>query len=1218
MIDQLINQISPENVSNYFRRKLATFKPVTENLDHVLREKDFEEFSTLLKLGEVTYENSDELLVFSCRYNGELSSRSSKHKQYDIAKKVLKEEFKDGAVFIFYDEAGKFRFSFIRKHYGDKDKRYSNWKRYTYFVDPAATNKTFRKRIEDCQFNSLEGIQESFSVEPLNKEFYEKIVREFYSLVGGETGNGRNKEMLKPNLTLPGGNLDRTIIRQFGVRLIGRIIFCWFLKHKTSNKGIALIPKEWLSSNNVSSNFYHSKLELLFFEILNTPVKDRVKDLPEDHLLIPFLNGGLFEPQKGNDSDYYEISAKTPALRPNLQLKISDAWFKDLFELLEQYNFTIDENSINDAEVSIDPEMLGRIFENLLAEIDPNLTSSETTSVRKATGSFYTPREIVDFMAEEALMKYLHNRTGISEKSIHHLFLDDGFDEFSEHQKEDLIEAFNQVKILDPAAGSGAFPMGCLHKITTALQKLDPGAERWKEKQLEKIANAAVKSEIKAILDKSNAEYARKLGILQQCIYGADIQPIAAEISRLRSFLSLIVEEEIDDSKYNRGILALPNLEFKFVTANTLISLEHGKFETNKVLELIPELHKIRLDYLQSHGDEKAQLRKQFSKIQGEILEDQLKINQMFQSNTLGRATQLASWDPFKNEVTEWFDPEWMFGVKQFDIIIGNPPYGGTKISDELQTNLGLGSKDPYGAFISKFLRRKEINTPLKHEGILAYIVSDTFMTIKTHKPLRDLMLDNQIHAMIRVHPDTFKATVNTAVIFCERHETAKEMKTPVLMADFTNISIHEQHDRFIQLLDIITDYTQPEYTNEAFENEGVLYMKSADWTSESSEEYAVYTYPQNLILTNSNHPFFVASPKLFVLMNDTIAPKRKITVEGKEVQARVISINDQEIEVAKLGQIADVKVGLQTGDNDAYLFQNPEARGSYRDINLYREFLLTEDDLNRIRNDEKLRKEVIFKGISKTDIHSERYFGSRYIVPYDKGGESDSDEGWMPNYYVPTNYFIDWSEWAIERMQTLTTAERNRIEGKPGGDDKLCSRFQNVEYSFLRFITYSRTGVYAPTFRYNSSGAFDTKSNGLFIKENEMSMGLFNSLFFKYIFKNVYCHTVQAEGDALEETPITVKRESRISSLVEVIVQKQQSNPRYDYVSVEQLDINILVYKAYGLNLNDIQEVENWYARRYPKLVAAQKRNLAALGKPTNYVEIYKELAQKYGDLAE
>ncbi len=1218
MIDQLINHISPENISNYFRRKVSAFKPLTVNLTSILSDKDFAEFSNLLKIGEVEYDNSDELLVFSCQYNGELTSRSSKHKQYDIAKKVLKEDFKDGAIFIFFDDSGKFRLSFIRKHYGDKDKRFSNWKRYTYFVDPKATNKTFRKRIEDCGFSSLEEILESFSVEPLNKEFYEKIVREFYSLVGGEVGTGRNRELLTPNLLLPGGIKDRTITRQFGVRLIGRIIFCWFLKHKTSNNGIPLIPNKWLSSVNVGNDFYHSNLELLFFEILNTPVKDRIKELPEDHTLIPFLNGGLFEPQNGSDNDFYEVSKITVALRANHQLKITNEWFKSLFEVLEQYNFTIDENSINDAEVSIDPEMLGRIFENLLAEIDPNLTSSETTSVRKATGSYYTPREIVEFMAEESLMKYLHNKTGISEKSIHHLFLDDGFDEFSEIQKEQLIEAFSQVKILDPAAGSGAFPMGCLHKITTALQKLDPGAERWREKQLEKITNAALKSEIKAILDKSNAEYTRKLGILQQCIYGADIQPIAAEISRLRSFLSLIVEEEIDDTKYNRGILALPNLEFKFVTANTLISLDSsGNMETSKVSELIPELQKLRLDYLQSHGNEKMQLRKKFSKIQSEIFEDQLKINQMFNPGMKSRPMQLASWDPFKNEATNWFDPEWMFGVKQFDIIIGNPPYGGTPIDDDLKTKLGLGSKDPYGAFIAKFLRRKQETTLLKHEGILAFIVSDTFMTIKTHKQLRDLILDNRIHSMVRVHRDTFKATVNTAVIFCERLEAPKETETGVLMADFTNTSIHENHDRFIQLLDKITDYRQPEYQGEALERSNILYMKSEKWTSESSEEYAVYTYPQSLIMTNTNHPFFVASPKLFALTNDggdsssALKPATEMqNINGEQINTRIICLNSTKSKMVKLGVISEINQGISTGQNEFYI-RKLNASGSYLEVDT--DLILSEDAVKSFNTIEKL------EGIDK------KKYGGRYFIPFDKGSDSNSDEGWMPNYYVENEYFIDWSKESLSRMKSLSIAERKIEQGlsekiNKDDDKKIAAALRNQDKWFTSTLNFSPTGQYSPTFRLGLGTVSQNTSSTIVInpKYQLPLLGILSSKFAKYLFKNYHNHTVHTqEGDVMDFSVFINQAIFDIIGIrVKNIIEFQKNNIQYDYASKEQLDVDFLTCQAYGLILQDIQEVENWYSRRYPKLVAAQKRNLAELGKPTDYIEIYKELAAKYGDL--
>jgi len=796
----LIQDYSNETLEKFFKSKISNFKPINEDWNSLLSD---ENFSNLEKLGHANFTNSDELLIFSCKSNKNLSSRSSKKVQFEIAKKTLKEDFKDGAIFVFYDELGNFRFSFIRKNYGDEIQKYSNWKRFTYFIEPGKTNKTFIKRIGDCAFSSLDNIQESFSVEPLNEEFYKKIVRSFYSLVGGEVGSGRNAERFPIAIALPGNRTqDRNAVRQFGVRLIGRLIFCWFLKIKTSENGVPLIPDGWIGSKSLIADYYHGLLEKLFFEVLNQKIENRKAVLPDNHSLIPFLNGGLFEPQNGDDSDFYGNGPQIEQ-RANRGLNIPNNWFSELYETLEQYNFTIDENSINDAEVSIDPEMLGRIFENLLAEIDPNLEDSEKKSVRKATGSFYTPREIVDYMVEAALVKYLYNKTGIDEKNLHPLFKESDECNLSNIESDAVLNAFDEVKILDPACGSGAFPMGALHKIVLALQKIDPDAEKWKNKQLAKISNAAIRSELKQRLDKASSEYRRKLGIIQNSIFGADIQPIAAEISKLRSFLSLIVDENIEDDKPNRGVLELPNLEFKFVTANTLIQLDASGIESPLIADKIPELQEIRQDYLQAHGEDKQALKRRFKDVQYEIKMDQAKFN----DNPNIKANQLADWDPFKHHETPWFDPAWMYGVEQFDIILGNPPYGGTKIPEDLKRKLGLGSKDPYGAFIAKFLGRKRQSTHLAHGGILAYIVSDTFMTIKTHKELRDLMLDNCLHSMIRVHPDTFKATVNTAVIIAERLEKAKNAENSLLMADFTNTSIHDNHDRFEQLMGKVVQY---------------------------------------------------------------------------------------------------------------------------------------------------------------------------------------------------------------------------------------------------------------------------------------------------------------------------------------------------------------------------------------------------------------------------
>jgi hypothetical protein len=218
LLQNLIAHFANETLQDFFKRKIPSFSPEEEELDHVIPENGYEAFSNLKKLGGAEYQNTDELLVFSCKYEGELSQRSSKKKQFEIAKKALREDFKDGAVFVFYDDAGRFRFSFIRKHYGDQDEKYTPWRRYTYFVEPDKYNKTFKRRIEGCGFQSLEAIQEAFSVEPLSKDFYKALSHwYFYALTQVEVPNDNNED-------------PHTVKANAMIRLITRLMFVWFMK----------------------------------------------------------------------------------------------------------------------------------------------------------------------------------------------------------------------------------------------------------------------------------------------------------------------------------------------------------------------------------------------------------------------------------------------------------------------------------------------------------------------------------------------------------------------------------------------------------------------------------------------------------------------------------------------------------------------------------------------------------------------------------------------------------------------------------------------------------------------------------------------------------------------------------------------------------------------------------------------------------------------------
>ncbi len=318
----------------------------------------------------------------------------------------------------------------------------------------------------------------SFDISVVNKKFYLDIKLAFDALINDPVLKGviHNEESRK----------------QFTVRLIGRIIFSWFLKKKN------IISDTVLSSSAVAkyANYYFDLLEKLFFEVFNTPLKERRK-LPEEIKDYPFLNGGLFEAQEG---DYQG------------KVLLSNEWFISIFrDTLEKYNFTIDENTSSSSEIAIDPEMLGRIFENLLAEQNPETHES----ARKSTGSYYTPREIVDYMVEQSISEYIKSNLTLSEdaqKLIEDFAHTEEFPlSLNEHSNQ-IFELLNKVRVLDPACGSGAFPIGMLQKLI------------------------ALKIQI-ADFDKGKKEislYDLKLQTILNSIYGADIQPMAVELSRLR------------------------------------------------------------------------------------------------------------------------------------------------------------------------------------------------------------------------------------------------------------------------------------------------------------------------------------------------------------------------------------------------------------------------------------------------------------------------------------------------------------------------------------------------------------------------------------------------------------------------------------------------------------------------------------------------------------
>jgi len=815
ILEGIIKNFSTEQFIHFFRSKNISFKK--RKLQEDLSNYNNGDFTSGEKIGEIEFQYNN-LIVCAFRISKDLTARSGKKKQYELGKRILRETNTDAGIFIFHDQNGNFRFSLIYTDYLGTRRSFSYFKRFTYYVSPSLTNRTFLDQIGNADFSSLDKIKEAFSVEPVTKQFYEEIQNWYFWAMDKVKFPEDYKYSDDPEK-------DREIRDATNlIRLITRIIFIWFIKEK------GLIPEALFDRDRLKDivkdfnrprghNYYNAILQNLFFATLNSKMDERgwakdegypknrttygVKNLYryEDKFLIgeeevlnlfkeiPFLNGGLFDCLDKEDEsgrviyiDGFSRNSDKQAIIPDylffqqdeIRLDLSEYGLgsnkpvRGLIEILKSYNFTIDENTPVDQEVALDPELLGKVFENLLASYNPETA----TTARKATGSYYTPREIVDYMVDESLKEYFKTQLPeIAEDEIELLvsYKEDPI-EFSQDEKHKIISAIDRIKILDPACGSGAFPMGILHKLVHILQKIDPNNDLWYELQYQKALRASEeafkekdKSEREAMLKEINdafdesinyPDYARKLYIIENCIYGVDIQPIAIQISKLRFFISLILDQKVDKTRENFGIRALPNLETKFVAANTLIGLEKPDhiFYTNEIKNLEEEIKRIRHKYFTAKTrKEKLSLQKEDKRLREEL---KVKLKSIgFSSESSERIASFDLYDP--NASATWFDPEWMFGVNDgFDIVIGNPPYVSaiTRSRGNIESNFVRNQypqiSGPYNIYILFLIKGVLISNNC---GIYVWIIPNSFLIANYAKKTKEYLIQHGLKFSIDV-----------------------------------------------------------------------------------------------------------------------------------------------------------------------------------------------------------------------------------------------------------------------------------------------------------------------------------------------------------------------------------------------------------------------------------------------------------------------------------
>lgn len=447
-------------------------------------------------------------------------------------------------VFTYPVESTKteWRFSFVGKaktiDENWEEKTYSTeHKRYTYIFGTAEQHKTAIDRFEALR-NSKKTIQdlfEAFSVEKLSKDFFAKYKQHFDKFWKYLANTSHKADTF---------NSDERLIRDFCKKLLGRIVFLYFIQKKgwlgvamdstyKDHQGNPHFLKDAFEKSE-KKDFYESFLCKLFFDTLNNSKRQEdTFELPNGELCkIPYLNGGLFE------KDYPE----------NTTFQFPESHFEELFTFFDQYNFTIVEESPDEQQIAIDPDMLGRIFENLLED-------------NKEKGAYYTPFSIVRYMCAESLVKYLINDFPDSQVPINNLIHYRKIDEWTKANALVLTKKLIEVKICDPAIGSGAFPMGLLKELFAIFQCLYED-----NKEILRLLP----------LFKNGWDAAQvKLSIMQNSIYGVDLEKGAVDIARLRFWLSLIIDEEEPKP--------LPNLDYKIMQGNSLLeSFEGIKLEFDK------------------------------------------------------------------------------------------------------------------------------------------------------------------------------------------------------------------------------------------------------------------------------------------------------------------------------------------------------------------------------------------------------------------------------------------------------------------------------------------------------------------------------------------------------------------------------------------------------------------------------------------------------------
>jgi hypothetical protein len=915
-LQEIINGFDLEKIARFFRSKNRRFRNIEEDYSQY----NDQIFQDVYKLGYIEFEETgDKLFIIATSINKELTEKTSKKSQYDKGRQIIRQTQCDAGIFIFYDGNGNFRFSLIYPQYLGKTKKFNNFKRFTYFVNKNFNNKTFLQQIGNGDFTTLENVKAAFSLAQVTKVFYNDFLPIFNSLAASvcSTQNDVISEKEKNDFTL---------------LFVIRIIFLGFLQKRKwlgeDKDFLQNFYKKYNEKYSDENKFYSKWLKLLFFEALNTPYGHKVAyknndfdETLEKHLqLAPYIDGGLFH-EKDIDKKY---------------LYIPDSEIEKYFDFLFSYNFTVEENTLYDEELELNPEFLGIIFEKL---------------VQRENGAVYTQRVEVDMMCRLSLVKWLakNNTTSIDIKALYELFFVEGgkgieyedqqkWGNFSELQYKNLLNLAEEITICDPAVGSGAFVVGM-------VQVLDELIEHLRDKIGKKDKNA----------------YERRKKIISKSLYGVEVKEWAVWITQLRLWITLFIDAPDDLRQSLEPIL--PSLDFKIRQGDSLVQLVGSKafpitghaYISSSTKRKITELKNIKVDYYNHTptAPDKQLITLKESQIYRDILDEEIQgyrqdlrsikniqdKKQVTIFTNTGAEAEQETLDFSKNkvEVIEEKIKEleeqqnsmqknkplvWsiefaeIFIEKQgFDIIIGNPPYirqekiedptGRIKDKQEYKNKLKeMVQMD----FPDYFKPKVKINAQsdlytyfyirglklLNPNGILTFICSNSWLDVGYGAWLQKFLLDRApIDFIIDNHAKRSfaEADVNTIVSIINAPTKKSDKKHLIKF-----VAYKKPFDQVIFTENLLT-----------IENAGLV---------QKDENLRVYPISNEDLLISGTE--FENKEQEKAKMGKYIGDKWG----GKYLRAPDIFFTILEKgkdKLVKLGDIADVKFGIKTGCNEFF-----------------------------------------------------------------------------------------------------------------------------------------------------------------------------------------------------------------------------------------------------------------------------------------------------------